>query len=101
MTMDYRPAHPYNAGTEHVGFSPTRRALLAQGGGVPTFMHGCSRMTMDYTPSHPYNAGTEHVGLSPTRPAPRTPSAKRREVFGESHELWSVGEAGQGEEFAA
>ena len=24
-----RPLHPYNAGTEHVGFSPTRQALLA------------------------------------------------------------------------
>ena len=24
-----RPLHPYNAGTEHVGFSQTRQALLA------------------------------------------------------------------------
>ena len=26
---DYIPSPPYNAGTEHVGFSPTRHALLA------------------------------------------------------------------------
>ena len=35
MTMDgrslpdHRPSHRYNAGTEHVGFSPTRQALLS------------------------------------------------------------------------
>ena len=29
MTITIRPSHPYNAGTEHVGFSPTCRALLA------------------------------------------------------------------------
>ena len=23
----YRPSHPYNAGVEHVGFSPTRQAF--------------------------------------------------------------------------
>ena len=27
--MTIRPSHPCNAGTEHVGFSPTRQALLA------------------------------------------------------------------------
>ena len=26
---DHRPSHPYYAGTEHVGFPPTRRTLLA------------------------------------------------------------------------
>ena len=26
---DHRPSHPYNAGTEHVGFSRTRQTLLA------------------------------------------------------------------------
>ena len=26
---DCRPSHPYNAETEHVGFSPTRETLLA------------------------------------------------------------------------
>ena len=40
----------------------------------------------DHRPSHPYNAGTEHVGFSPTRQTLLAPSAKRREVFGESHE---------------
>ena len=29
MTVAIRPLHPYNAGTEHVGFSPTRQTLLA------------------------------------------------------------------------
>ena len=24
---DYRPSHPYNAGSEHVGFSPTKQAF--------------------------------------------------------------------------
>ena len=27
---DHRPSHPYNAGTEHVGFSPTKKALCAR-----------------------------------------------------------------------
>ena len=26
---DHRPSHPYYAGTGHVGFSPTRQAMLA------------------------------------------------------------------------
>ena len=34
----------------------------------------------------PYYAETEHVGFSPTRQTLLAPSAKRREVFGESHE---------------
>ena len=38
----------------------------------------------DHKPSHPYNAGAEHVGFSPTRQTLLAPSAKRREVFGES-----------------
>ncbi|CAN0122714.1 unnamed protein product [Laminaria digitata] len=55
-------------------------------GGVLIIMHGRSRMTI-YRPSHPYNAGTEHVGgFSPIRQASLAPSAKRREVFGDSHE---------------
>ena len=40
----------------------------------------------DHRPSHLYYAGTEHVGCSPTRQTLLVPSAKRREVFGESHE---------------
>ena len=30
--QDGRPLHPYNAGKEHVGFPPTRKALLGVGG---------------------------------------------------------------------
>ena len=29
MVIAVRPSHPYNGGTEHVGFSPARQALLA------------------------------------------------------------------------
>ena len=36
--------------------------------------------------SHLHNAGTEYVGFSPTRQTVLTPSAKRRQVFGGSHE---------------
>ena len=55
------------------------------GGGVLIIMHGRSRMTIDSL--HPYKAGTEHVGFSPTRKADiAINSAKRREMFGESHE---------------
>ena len=57
-----------------------------EGGGraCTQFVHGRSRMTIN--PEHPYYAGTEHVGFSPTRQTLLAPSAKRREVFGESHE---------------
>ena len=54
------------------------------------FMHGRSGMTIWYRPSHPYNVGTEHVGFPPTRQALLAPSAKRREVLGESHERWAA-----------
>ena len=54
------------------------------GGGAGTqFVHGRSRMIVDL---RPYYAGTEHIGFSPTMQALLAPSAKRREVFGESHE---------------
>ena len=46
-------------------------------------LRGRSRMAIAI---RPYNTGTEHVGLSPTRQTLLAPSAKRREVFGESHE---------------
>ena len=29
MTVWYRASHPYDAGTKHVGFWPTRQTLLA------------------------------------------------------------------------
>ena len=54
------------------------------GGGGIQLVHDRSRMTID--PLHPYYAGTEHVGPSPTRQTLLAPRAKRREVFGESHE---------------
>ena len=40
----------------------------------------------DHRPSHPYYVGPEYIGFSPTRQALLAPSAKHREVFGESHE---------------
>ena len=40
----------------------------------------------DRRPWRLYNAGTEHVGFSPTRQILLTPSAKHREVLGESNE---------------
>ena len=40
----------------------------------------------DHRPSHPYNAGTKHVGFPSTRQTLLAPSAKRRDVLGESHE---------------
>ena len=38
-----------------------------------------------FRPFQSYNAETEHVGFSPTRQTLLAPSAKRREVFGESY----------------
>ena len=29
VVYDHRSSHPYNTGTEHVGFPPTRQILLA------------------------------------------------------------------------
>ncbi|CAM9415234.1 unnamed protein product [Laminaria digitata] len=58
------------------------------GGRVLIIVHDRSRTpTILYRISHPYSsAGTEHVGFSPTRQISLAPSAKRREVFGESRE---------------
>ena len=53
------------------------------GGGCTHAVHGRIRTT---GPSHPKNAGTGHVRFSPTRQILLAPSAKRREVSGESHE---------------
>ena len=41
-------------------------------------------VVVDHRPLHPNNAKTEHVGCSPTRKTSRAPSAKGRELFGES-----------------
>ena len=59
--------------------------LRGGGEGCTQFVHGRSRIC-DHRPLHPYYAGTEHVGFSPTRQTLLVPSAKRGEVFGESHE---------------
>ena len=63
------------------------RNALRQGQevGCTLFMHGRSRISI-HSPSHPCNAGTEHVGFSPTRQISPALSAKRCEVFGESHD---------------
>ena len=63
MSIAIRPSHPYNAGTEHVGFSLGRRGELD---GVVYFfvMHDSSRMTIAIRLSPSHNAGTEHVGFS-------------------------------------
>ena len=53
--------------------------------GLVKTMHGGN--LSDNRPSHLYNTGTERVGFSPTRQALHTPSAKRCEVFGESHDV--------------
>ena len=47
-------------------------------------MQGRSRI--GHRPSHAYRAGTEHVAFLPTMQTLLAPSAKRREVLGESHE---------------
>ena len=46
---DRRPSHSFKAGAKHVGFSPTRQALLAlvTGGGGTQYVHGRSRMGID------------------------------------------------------
>ena len=55
-------------------------------GGCACFLQCRSRMTIWYIrTSHPHNAGTGHVGFSQTRQVLLAPSAKRHEVFGESH----------------
>ena len=53
-------------------------------GGKNHIMHG--RSPQDRRPLCPHNVGMEHVGFSPTRQTSHAPSAKRREVLGESHE---------------
>ena len=58
-----------------------------RGGGGVYSVRAWSK-SYDNRPSHPCYAGTEYVGFSPTRQTLLAPSeaAKRREVFGESHE---------------
>ena len=51
------------------------------------FINSRTRKTID---SNPYNTWTEHVGFPPARQTLLVPSAKRREVFGDSHEECAV-----------
>ena len=86
------PAAPrMGAGTGRVSGSPPGLRIRAsscssispwEGGGGG----GYSIFVYSRRPSQPYNGGTEHFGCSPTRKTLLAPSAKRREVFGESHE---------------
>ena len=55
--------------------------VFRKGRGCTQFVHDRGRVAI-----YPRNAGTEHVGFAPTRQTSFAPSAKRREVFGESHE---------------
>ena len=67
-------------------FSASGDALAGaphQGGGVLMIMHA---IVIRPLTSHPYKAGTEHAGFSPDQARTQSPSAKRRSVFGESHE---------------
>ena len=48
-------------------------------------------------PSHSHDAGTEHVQFLSTRRTLLASSAKRREVFGESHELHLTTDCSRGE----
>ena len=52
-------------------------------GGVLMIMHA---IVIRPLTSHPSKAGTEHAGFSPDQARTQSPSAKRRGVFGESHE---------------
>ena len=56
--------------------------ILRTGGGVLIVVHAIVVRSLT---SRPYKAGTGHAGFSPDQ-ALISPSAKRREVFGESHE---------------
>ena len=55
-----------------------------EGGGCTHVMHGRVHVTID--PRIPTIAGTEHFEFSPAKQTLLAPSAKRREVLGESHE---------------
>ena len=64
-------------------FDPSFFFTLCSGGGVLMIMHA---IVIRPLTSHPYKAGTEHAGFSPDQARTQSPSAKRRGVFGESHE---------------
>ena len=73
----------------HTGTSGGQRQVSTVAGSQDRKRWGCTQChawpwSYDHRPSHPYNAGTEPVGFSPTRLTMLAPSAKGREVFGES-----------------
>ena len=54
VVYDHRPSHPYNAGTEHVGFSPTRQTLPAPNAAVVFFTLAVT-LTLTLKPQTPCN----------------------------------------------
>ena len=59
------------------------QAGIREGGEGAQFMHSRYRVSIAI---RPYNVRAKHVGFSSTRQALSAPSAKPREVFGESHD---------------
>ena len=86
VTID--TSHPYIAGTEHVGFSPTRQALFAprtRGEGEGVALMSCEAVVVwPYAPRVPTIPGRRNVEFF-HRPGKTllAPTAKRRGVFGE------------------
>ena len=82
--------HSFTTESEHTGAFAANKAVAGKvRGGVVRGGGGggaCTHFMHSRGPLHPYNAGTEYVEFSSTRQTSRAPSAKRREVFGESHE---------------
>ena len=75
---------PPGRSSEASACTPSVEWLMQREGGWTHFMHshGVSRPL----PSHPSYAGTERVGFSPAGQTSRAPTAKRREVLGQSRE---------------
>ena len=68
--------------------SSTFQSAATEGGGVLNNF-ACHSHIWPFT-SHPYKAGTEHAGFLPDQARNQSPSAKRRDVFVESHEGWAA-----------
>ena len=77
VPMTSRPSHQYNAGTEHVGFSPTRQILLAPSAKQAPW--GVRRVA--------WKMGCILLRTSRVR---RTFLYMDDRVFGESHEGWAA-----------
>ena len=74
---------PIIVALHHLG--PNRLGLRLRGGGK--WVGGGVLTIIYHRPSHPYNAGTEQVVFSPTTQTLLAPSAKRRDMLGEAHEV--------------